>query len=150
MIKEMLENYMNYKADIKTIEYQIKKIELEEISISGSNFQVNGDIRPQGYMTSSTENKILKNADRVNLLEKQKNELQAKIEMIDSLINTLSDYHREIANLKYKYNKTNSQIATIMKREERTIRKALNKIISILEEKYKNSEKVPQSFHFST
>lgn len=143
MIKEMLENYMDYKAEIKTIEYQIKKIELEEVSISGANFQVNGDIRPQGYMASNTENKIIKNADRVRLLEKQKDELQAKIEMIDSLINTLSDYHREITELKYKYNKTNSQIATIMKREERTIRKALLKILNILEEKYESSVKVP-------
>ena len=94
-------------------------------------------------MASNTENKIIKNADRVRLLEKQKDELQAKIEMIDSLINTLSDYHREITDLKYKYNKTNSQIATIMKREERTIRKALLKILNILEEKYESSVKVP-------
>ena len=27
--KEMLENYMNYKARIKAIEYDIKKIELK-------------------------------------------------------------------------------------------------------------------------
>ena len=40
MIKEMLENYMNYKADIKTKEYQIRKMELEEISIGSSNLSV--------------------------------------------------------------------------------------------------------------
>lgn len=136
MIKEMLENYMNYKAEIKNIDYTIKKIELDEISISGSNYSVNGDIRPKGYMSSNTENKVIKNVDRIKLLEKQKSELEAKIEMLDGLINTLSDYHREIIDLKYKYNKNNNQIATIMKREERTIRKAIKKILNILEEKY--------------
>lgn len=134
---------MNYKAEIKQIEYKIKKIELEDINVNGSNFEVNGDIRPQGFMKSNIENKIIKNVDYIKFLEKQKNELQAKIEMIDSLINTLSDYHREITELKYKYNKTNSQIASIMKREERTIRKALFKIIEILSKKYESSEKVP-------
>lgn len=142
-VKEMLENYNNYLAEIKTKEYTIKKLELEEVGISGSNFAVNGDIKPKGYMSSNTEGKIIKNADKIAKLKKEIEELKAKIDMIVSLINTLSDYHREITDLKYKYNKTNSQIATIMKREERTIRKALEKILSILEKKYQSSAKVP-------
>lgn len=46
-IKELLENYNNYLAQIKSKEYEIKKMELEEVSVSGSNFEVNGDIRPK-------------------------------------------------------------------------------------------------------
>lgn len=138
MIKEMLENYMNYKAEIKAIEYKIKQIEKEDISIGSSSFFVNGDIKAKGYKSSIVENKAIKNVDRARLLEKQKEELQAKIDMIDGLISTLSDYHREIIDLKYKYNKTDSQVATIMKREERTIRYAIGKVISILEKKYNN------------
>lgn len=137
-IKEMLENYMNYKADIKTIEYKIKKIEEVEATVGSPNFNINGDIKPKGYMMSNTENIILKNIDNIKLFEKQKEELQAKIEMLDSLINTLNDYHRQIVNLKYKYNKSDAQIAVIMKREERTIRYALKKILSILDKKYIN------------
>lgn len=94
-------------------------------------------------MRSSLENKTVSKVDKLTLLQKQKNELEAKIEMIDGYINTLSDYHREILDLKYKYNKNISQIATIMKREERTIRKALKKIIIILQQKYESSVKVP-------
>lgn len=135
-IKIMLENYMNYKADIKAIEYKIKKLEKEEVTVGSPNFGINGDIKPKGYMMSNTENMIVKNVDDIKLLEKQKEELQAKIEMIDSLINTLNDYHRQIVNLKYKYNKPDAQIAVIMKREERTIRYALKKIILILNKKY--------------
>ena len=46
-IKEMLENYNNYIAEIKTIEYKIKVLEKEEIDISAANLSVNGDIKPK-------------------------------------------------------------------------------------------------------
>lgn len=138
MIKEMLENYMDYKAEIKTIEYQIKKIELEEVSISGANFQVNGDIRPQGYMASNTENKIIKNADRVRLLEKQKDELQAKIEMIDSLINTLKYSDRNLIKMLYIEKKDISIICNVLNRESNSIYNSVSRIISDIEKIYKS------------
>lgn len=136
MIKEMLENYMDYKAEIKTIEYQIKKIELEEVSISGANFQVNGDIRPQGYMASNTENKIIKNADRVRLLEKQKDELQAKIEMIDSLINTLSYYCKNVIISKYINKKSINEICKDIDRSEKTVYRIIEKSMKRMEKLY--------------
>ena len=46
-MSELLDNYNKYLADIKTKEYAIKELELEEITISGSNFEINGDIRPK-------------------------------------------------------------------------------------------------------
>lgn len=138
MIKEMLENYMDYKAEIKTIEYRIKKIELEEVSISGANFQVNGDIRPQGYMASNTENKIIKNADRVRLLEKQKDELQAKIEMIDSLINTLKYSDRNLIKMLYIEKKDISIICNVLNRESNSIYNSVSRIISDIEKIYKS------------
>lgn len=54
-IKEELENYNNYLAEIKAKKYSIKKLELEEVTISGSNFSINGDIKPKGYMSSNVE-----------------------------------------------------------------------------------------------
>ena len=137
MIKEMLVNYMNYKSEIKTIEHEIAKIELEEVSISGSNFAINGDIKPKGFMTSNIENKVVKNVDRLKLLEKKKNELETKINMLDSIINTLNDYHRQIIELKYKYNKSELQIGTIVYRGKRAVNKAIKKAEEKLEEKYK-------------
>ncbi len=136
-IKKELENYNNYLAEIKTIEYKIKKLEKEEVAISGANFEVNGDIKGKGYKASNTENKIIKNVDKIELLKKQKEELEAKINMLDSLINTLSDYHRQIIELKYKYNKTDLQIGTIVYRGKRAVNKQLKKAILILDEKYK-------------
>ena len=142
-IKEELEKYNDYISDIKKIESKIANLKYEEVSISGSNFSINGDIRPKGYMTSNIEKKVINNTDKIVELEAKKDKVKKHIDYLDSLINTLSDYHREITDLKYKYNKTNSQIATIMKREERTVRKALEKILVILDEKCKSYVKVP-------
>ena len=141
-VEELLNNYNDYKAEIKTKQLLINKIELEEVKINGSNFEINGDIKPKGYMTSNVENKIIKRQDEILVLKKEIKEIELKIEVIENLINTLSDYHREIADLKYKYNKSDSQIATIMKREERTIRYANKKILKILGEKYDNFLKI--------
>lgn len=141
-VEDLLNSYNDYKAEIKTKQLLINKIELEDIKINGSNFEINGDIRPKGYMTSNVENKIINRQDEILVLKKEINELELKIEVIENLINTLSDYHREIADLKYKYNKNDNQIATIMKREERTIRYANKKILKILEEKYNNFLKI--------
>lgn len=95
-IKEELENYNNYLAEIKAKKYSIKKLELEEITISGSNFSINGDIKPKGYMSSNTEKKIIDNTDKINKLKKEIEKLQAKIEMIDGFINILNDDHRRV------------------------------------------------------
>jgi DNA-directed RNA polymerase specialized sigma subunit len=108
-MRELLDNYNNYLAEIKKKNHAIKKLELEEVTISGSNFAVNGDLRPKGYMTSNLEKKVIDNADKINKLKKEIEELQAKIEMIDSLINnTLDDLERKVITLifKNKYDKT--------------------------------------------
>ena len=147
-IKKELENYNNYLAEIKTIEYKIKKLEKEEVAISGSNFEVNGDIKGKGYKASNTENKIIKNVDKIELLKKRKEEIQAKIDMLDSYINILDDYHRRILELKYKYNKSSAQIGTILYRTKRTINKELKISLETLEGKFKRiPEKYPLSSH---
>ncbi len=46
-MKELLENYNDFLAEIKTKKHKIKRLELEEVTISGSNFEINGDIRPK-------------------------------------------------------------------------------------------------------
>ena len=117
-MKELLENYNDFLAEIKTKNHSIKKLELEEVTISGSNFQVNGDLRPKGYMTSNLENKVIDNADKINKLRKEIEELQAKIEMIDSLINnTLDDLERKVITLIFKNNTYfNNYISNILNR----------------------------------
>lgn len=135
-MKELLEKYNDFLAEIKTKKHEIKKLELEEVTISGSNFSVNGGIRPTGFMTSNIANKVINNMDKINKLNKEIEELQAKIDMINSILNTLNDYHKQIIELKYKYNKNDAQISKILEKEERTIRYASDKALDILEKKY--------------
>lgn len=146
-IKEMLENYNNYLAEIKTKEYTIKKLELHEISVSGSNFAVNGDIKPKGYMTSNLEGKVIDNTDKIAKLKKEIEELKAKIDMLNSYINMLDDYHKRIIELKYKYNKTSMQIGTILYRTKRTINKELKIALETLIDKF---ERIPEKYPLST
>ena len=138
MIKEMLENYMNYKAEIKAIEYKIKQIEKEDISIGSSSFFVNGDIKAKGYKSSIVENKAIKNVDRARLLEKQKEELQAKIDMIDSYISILKLNNRNVVIKFYIEKKGIKQIANEMDRTEKTIARILSESVKYLEKIYRN------------
>ncbi|MEG0872967.1 MAG: hypothetical protein RSD14_04970 [Clostridia bacterium] len=91
---------------------------------------------------------MINKTDRGNLLQLEINELKAKIDMIDSMLNTLDDYHKRIIELKYKYNKTSIQIASILYRTKRAINKELKICLLELNEKYKKRpEKFPVSSH---
>lgn len=137
-IKEELENYNNYLAEIKAKKYSIKKLELEEVTISGSNFSINGDIKPKGYMSSNVEKKVIDNTDKINRFKKEIEELQAKIEMIDGFINILNDDHRRVIELRYKYNKSDLQISKIINLTKRAVNKRANIALKILEKEYNN------------
>ena len=134
-MKELLENYNNYLAEIKTKEYAIKKLELEEVSISGSNFAVNGDIRPQGYMTSNTEGKIINNADKISKLRKEIDELKAKVDMIDSLLDTLNSFNKRLLELRFKRNLSLESIAGDCGRSVKSIQRTLKNCINKLDKK---------------
>lgn len=133
----MLENYNNYLAEIKTKEYAIKKLEVEEISISGSNFAINGDIKPKGYMTSNIEGKVINNTDEIVKLKKEVEELKAKIDMLNSYINLLDDDKRRVIELRYKYNKTDLQISKIVNITKRAVNKRMNIALKFLGDEYK-------------
>lgn len=138
-MRELLDNYNNYLAEIKTKKYSIKKLELEEVTISGSNFSINGDIKPKGYMSSNTERKVIDNTDKINRLKKEIEELQAKVDMIDSIIdNTLDDLEKQVIVLifKKKYDKTKVAKKTYMSRANVYV--ILNKAIDKMDIKIKN------------
>jgi DNA-directed RNA polymerase specialized sigma subunit len=137
-IKEELENYNNYLAEIKAKKYSIKKLELEEVTISGSNFSINGDIKPKGYMSSNVEKKVIDNTDKINRFKKEIEKLQAKIEMIEGFINILNDDHRRVIELRYKYNKSDLQISKIINLTKRAVNKRANIALKILEKQYNN------------
>ncbi len=134
-MKEMLENYMNYKAEIKTKEYKIKELELEEISVGSSNLSVNGDIKPKGYILTGTEKKIINNADKIGKLKKEIEELQAKINMIDGLLDTLNSFNKRLLELRYKHNLSLESIAGECGRSVKSIQRTLMNCIKKLDKK---------------
>lgn len=132
-MKELLENYNNYLAEIKTKNHIIKKLELEEVTISGSNFEVNGDIRPKGYMSSNTEKKIIDNADKINKLKKEIEELQAKIDMINELIKTLIPFNQRIIEMRFKAKLSLESIAGDIGRDVPSVSRTINNCILKME-----------------
>lgn len=132
-MKELLDNYNRYLADIKTKEYEIKKLELEEVKISGSNFEVNGDIRPKGYMTSNLEKKVINNIDKINKLKKEIEELKAKIDMINELIKTLIPFNQRIIEMRFKAKLSLESIAGDIGRDVPSVSRTINNCILKME-----------------
>lgn len=98
MIKEMLENYMNYKAQIKDIEKRILELEMQEPCTSSPNLEINGDIRSKGKITDAGK-EIDNKVDDIRELEKRKILLQAKVNYIDSIIDTLKHEERKMIRM---------------------------------------------------
>ncbi len=138
-MRELLDNYNKYLAKIKTKNYKIKELELEEITISGSNFEINGDIKPKGYMSSNTERKVIDNADKINKLKKEIEELQAKIDMVDSIMDTLKYRDKQLIKMYYLEKKDMPIILSILKREEDTsVYNSIARIIKQMDEIYQS------------
>lgn len=139
----MLENYNNYLAEIKTKEYAIKKLEVEEISISGSNFAINGDIKPKGYMTSNIEGKVIDNTDKIAKLKKEIEELKDKIEIVNRIMNTLKYNDKQLIKMYFIEKKNAKILASILNREETSIYNSISRILRKMNKnlyKWVNSE----------
>ena len=140
----MLKNYNDYLVEIKKKEYIIKNLELEELnSMNGSNFEINGDIKPKGYMTSNIENKIIKNTDKISKLKKEIEEIRAKVDLIDSLLNTLNSFNKRLLELRYKKNLSLEAISGDTGRSVKSIFRTINECINKLNKKCRiNVEKM--------
>lgn len=90
-------------------------------------------------MSSNIEKKAIDNTDKISRLKKEIEELQAKIDMIDSIIdNTLDDLEKQVIVLifKKKYDKTKVAKKTYMSRANVYV--ILNKAIDKMDIKIKN------------
>ena len=98
-MKEYLENYFAYKARIKALEIELRKQEDNEVKISGSNFELNGDIRPTGYMTNNIENQIINKSDKTIEIEKELEELRDIVELVDLALQILNYKERKVVDM---------------------------------------------------
>lgn len=137
-VREDLDNYKRYVVRSKKIDEEIADLKYEDTIINGNNFEVNGDIKPQGFMSSNIEKKIISNVDKIKELEAEKEKIETHINYLDSLINTLDDDKRRVVELRYKYNKTDLQISKIINITKRAVNKRVNIALKILEKEYNN------------
>lgn len=98
-MKDYLENYFAYKARIKALEIELRKQEDNEVKISGSNFELNGDIRPTGYMTNNIENQIINKSDKTIEIEEELEELRDIVELVDLALQILNYKERKVVDM---------------------------------------------------
>lgn len=141
-MKEELEKYNDYKCQLKMLEKELIKEQNREVKISGSNFEINGDIRPKGYMTNNIENQIISKTDKIKEIEENINDLKLRIEIIDLALKTLKNNDRIALQMKFIDKASDSAIASTLnltdeKSANRKVRRALKK----LDEKFININK---------
>lgn len=127
-MEERLKQYNEIKAEISNLKWKIKVLENEEIQPATAFMEITG-IKPKGYMKSPIENKIAKKNDEINMYNRQMEELQLEIDMIDSKINILKDLERKVIIDYYINNRTAIDIASYIYREEVTVYKMLRRAI---------------------
>lgn len=133
-LRKELENYNIYLVQIKSKEYEIKKLENDEVVLNGSNFKINGDIRPKGFMSSNNENKAINNADKIAKLKKEIEELKTKVEIIDTLLNTLKYRNQQLIRMYFFEKKDVRIIASILNRSDNSsIHNSISRIIKTME-----------------
>ena len=129
-----LKKYTEYIAERDKIRFKIivKNLESDNPSINGSNFKINGDIKPGGYMENYAEEDIIFRNDEILRLEKELKEIEARITMIDSILKTLKPFCHELIKSKYFYGLTEQEIARDKQRSKksihRTIKNSINKM----------------------
>lgn len=117
-MKEYLENYYKYKARIKKLRIDLKKELNKEAKVSGSNFEINGDIRPTGYMSNNIENQIISKTDKIKEIEDEIEELEDIIELVDEALKMLSYKERQVVEMAVMQDKDHSIVASALGYEQ--------------------------------
>ena len=139
-MKEELERYNDYKCQLKVLEKELRKEQNKEAKISGSNFEINGDIRPKGYMSNNIENQIINKTDRIEEIEEKIADLKSRIEIIDYALKTLKNNDRIAIQMRFFDKLSYDTIANTLNLSDR---KAAQKKVTIAIE---NIEKVLLDF----
>lgn len=133
-IENEFKKYNDYKLELAKAKRDLYRSIMQDVKVSGSNFEVNGDIRPTGYMASNIENQIINKADLEIQLESKIKDLESKIDLLDNLVNILPFKDRRIFNMRYKLNMdwqsiaddTELTIDTVKKSRQRSLKRMAN------------------------
>lgn len=99
-------------------------------------------------MNSNIEKKVINNTDKVKELEAQKEKIQAHIDYLDSLINTLEELEQKVIELKYKKNYKFTEISKKIYRARSNVYDIYDKAIQKMNKKFKKDKNRTLSGHF--
>lgn len=133
-VQEVLEDYNSIKVRISILKADIEKINNEIIDIQG--VQLDGMPKAKGFVESGLEKTVINKQKRIEDKEKIKKELEYKLDIIESLIETLKKTNQDIIKMRYFEKMSIEQIATKKDREYRTITKIIKKSIAKMQKEY--------------
>lgn len=100
-MEEKLLKYNEIPAEIARLKWKIKVIENQDIQVNSGGIDPTG-VRAQGYKSSPIENQVAKNLDTIAKYKRKIEELEAELEMLDSMINTLKGIEKQVIELRFK------------------------------------------------
>ncbi len=126
-VEKLLYNYNMLKINIEILNHQLEELKKEE-GMKGINYD-DVKISKTNKFHSQTEETAINNIELEKLINKKKEKLQSKLDMLDKLTEGLNKVEREIIRMCYIEGKQWWQIAYEVKYSERHCRRIRSEAI---------------------
>ncbi len=126
-VEKLLYNYNMLKINIEILSHQLEELKKEE-GMKGINYD-DVKISKTNKFHSQTEETAINNIELEKLINKKKEKLQSKLDMLDKLTEGLNKVEREIIRMYYIEGKQWWQIAYEVKYSERHCRRIRSEAI---------------------
>ena len=126
-VEKLLYNYNMLKINIEILNHQLEELKKEE-GMKGINYD-DVKISKTNKFHSQTEETAINNIELEKLINKKKEKLQSKLDMLDKLTEGLNKVEREIIRMYYIEGKQWWQIAYEVKYSERHCRRIRSEAI---------------------
>lgn len=133
-MEELLKNYKNYQAEIQIKKHMINSIQNSTYDCSTTN--LSGLPGKTGYKDCALESFVVNKDNQVYKLEKSIKALTLKLQMIDSLIDTLKEKSKTIVKMYYIHGYTEPEIANELQLQISGVQKSKKKSILKMQEIY--------------
>lgn len=139
-VQEVLENYNVYKLRISITSSEIQEIQAEIYDLKSAN--MDGLLKAKGYTKSQLEEAIINAQEKIEEKQRDKDELQNKIKIVEDLVKTLKKYNQDIIDMRFYQKISIEEIATKKDRGYVAIHKTIEKSIKEMQHEYNKSKKV--------
>lgn len=139
-IQEELENYNSRKASIRIAKSEIRKLKNKIVDYKGAN--LDGMPKPQGFVSSSVENFVINKQEKIEELQKDIDENEDIIEIIENLVNTLKKYNQDIISMRYYQKMSIEEISVVKSKTYGAIKNTIEKSVDIMQKEYDKNIKL--------